>query len=64
MSRCEGYYRVENRRCDRQATGSASDADGQQYDLCDYHLRHDGPAARWQGETDRRITKAGLRRVA
>lgn len=65
MGRCEGYYRVENRRCDRDAAASTWAVDGERYELCDYHRREDGPVARWQGESDRRIpARAHLHRVA
>ncbi len=64
MNRCEGYYRVENRRCDREAVAETHIADGE-YALCEYHRRHEGPVARWQGETGLRLaTRPNLRRVA
>lgn len=64
MSRCEGYYRTENRRCDREAVTETRAADGE-YAVCEYHRREAGPAARWQGETGIRIpARPELRRVA
>jgi hypothetical protein len=64
MSRCEGYYRVENRRCDREAV-TETRVDEAEYAVCDYHRRAGGPVARWQGETGIRIpARAHLRRVA
>ncbi|HEY7198376.1 MAG TPA: hypothetical protein VH306_14460 [Gaiellaceae bacterium] len=56
MGRCEGYYRVENRRCDRAATVEVAHGD-ERYELCEYHRRHDGPVARWQGDTGRRAPR-------
>ena len=64
MSRCEGYYRLENRRCDREAVAEARAADGE-YAVCEYHRRANGPVARWQGETGiRLLARSHLRRVA
>ena len=64
MGRCEGYYRTENRRCDRDATTTVARADGD-YDVCEYHRRDERPVARWHGEGDRRIAqRPRLRRVA
>lgn len=57
MSRCEGYYRVENRRCDRDAVTTTHAADGE-YAVCEYHRRESGPVARWLGETGRRLLLA------
>ena len=64
MSRCEGYYCLENRRCDRDAATVTRTHDGD-YAVCEYHRRQDGPVARWQGETGIRVpARARLRRVA
>jgi hypothetical protein len=64
MSRCEGYCRLENRRCDREAVAEARTADGE-YAVCEYHRRANGPVARWQGETGIRVVAPPrLRRVA
>jgi hypothetical protein len=63
MSRCEGYYRVENRRCDREAVASVDRA-GDRYALCAYHSADNRPVARWDGESDRRVGPAPLRRAA
>ncbi|HEX2506597.1 MAG TPA: hypothetical protein VHK22_10365 [Gaiellaceae bacterium] len=64
MSRCEGYYRLENRRCDREAVTGTRTGDGD-YAVCAYHFRSEGPFARWQGETGIRIpSRPRLRRVA
>jgi hypothetical protein len=56
MDRCEGYYRLENRRCDRTATRGTAAADGEVYAVCEYHARQGWAAsvARWHGESDMR----------
>lgn len=56
MDRCEGYYRLENRRCDRTGVRTVSAADGETYLVCEYHARHAWSAsvARWHGESDMR----------
>jgi hypothetical protein len=56
MHRCEGYYRMENRRCDREAGRELTGADGEAYAVCDYHARFawTGLVARWGGETGER----------
>jgi hypothetical protein len=53
MKRCEGYYRLENRRCDRSATRDMRAADGQFYLVCDHHAHQAWSAAvaRWNGES-------------
>src|SRR2546423_4287710 len=53
MARCEGYYRLENRRCDRPGKREALCEDGARYVVCDYHAR-ELTVARWHGESDRR----------
>ena len=60
MGRCEGYYRLENRRCDRDAEGSVEASDGELYVLCAYHRREAMRAAvaRWDGETGLRRSRA------
>lgn len=54
MQRCEGYYRLENRRCDRAGARTVNAADGQSYLVCEYHARQGWSAsvARWHGESD------------
>jgi hypothetical protein len=54
MERCEGYYRLENRRCDRAGTRDVRAADGDFYVVCEYHARQAWSAsvARWHGESD------------
>jgi len=56
MERCEGYYRLENRRCDRTATRDVRAADGQYYQVCEYHSRQTWTAsvAHWHGDTELR----------
>lgn len=64
MERCEGYYRLENRRCDRSATRGVRATDGQYYLVCDYHTHQAWTAsvARWNGESDLRASAPiGLR---
>ncbi len=53
MSRCEGYYRLENRRCDRGAEHEAWSADGHVYLVCGYHGRQlsGTSVARWYGDS-------------
>ena len=54
MERCEGYYRLENRRCDRAGSREVTAGDGEQYVVCGYHARQGWAAsvARWHGESD------------
>ncbi len=54
MERCEGYYRLENRRCDRAARQDVRVTDGQFYLVCDHHAREVRAAAvaHWSGQTD------------
>jgi hypothetical protein len=56
MERCEGHYRLENRRCDRTATRDVRAADGQYYQVCEYHSRQTWTAsvAHWHGDTELR----------
>jgi hypothetical protein len=56
MDRCEGYYRLENRRCDRPAGRKLAGTDGEAYAVCDYHARFawTGLVARWSGESGER----------
>ena len=64
MERCEGYYRLENRRCDRSGLHEMKAADGAYYVVCDYHARQAWSAsvARWHGESDvRAAAPSGLR---
>jgi hypothetical protein len=53
MGRCEGYYKLENRRCDRDGEGTVRAADGQSYLVCGYHAGQAWTTnvARWHGET-------------
>jgi hypothetical protein len=63
MGRCEGYYRGENRRCDRDAAGLARGGDGETYAICAYHGREarQTHVARWDGESGvRRSAPTGL----
>ena len=59
MGRCEGYYLIENRRCDRGAVAPVHGADGGTYAVCAYHDRDPArtQVARWNGES-------GMRRSA
>ncbi len=64
MPRCESYYKLENRRCDRPGTRELRAADGEHYLVCDYHRRQNWTTlvAHWNGETDlRRSAPTGLR---
>ncbi|HSK16855.1 MAG TPA: hypothetical protein VK915_11895 [Gaiellaceae bacterium] len=63
MDRCEGYYRLENRRCDRAGTRDLT-ADGETYRVCDYHARQgsEPSVARWYGESDLRASAASALR--
>jgi hypothetical protein len=64
MQRCEGYYRLENRRCDRAGSRSVTAADGESYLVCEYHARQawSSSVARWHGESDvRSSAPASLR---
>ena len=63
MGRCEGYYRVENRRCDRDGERHLQAGDGELYAVCGYHARQQWTTsvARWNGETGiRRSAPTGL----
>ncbi len=53
MARCEGYYKLENRRCDRDGGRELRAADGELYLVCAYHARQVWTAAvaRWNGQT-------------
>ena len=64
MERCEGYYRLENRRCDRSATRDVRAPDGHFYLVCNYHAHQvwTTSVARWNGESDIRASAPiGLR---
>lgn len=54
MERCEGYFRLENRRCDRTATRDVRASDGQYYQVCEQHARQAWTAsvAHWNGQSD------------
>ena len=58
VGRCEGYYRLENRRCDRDGERWLHASDDELYLACGYHRREPVKAtvARWQGETGIRRT--------
>lgn len=58
MERCEGYYRLENRRCDRAGSQTLSAADAETYLVCAYHARQGWAAvvARWNGDSDVRVS--------
>ena len=58
MERCEGFYRLENRRCDRSGTREVTAADGERYLVCEYHARQgwSSTAARWHGDSDVRAS--------
>jgi hypothetical protein len=58
MGRCEGYYKLENHRCDRTAEREVRAVDGETYGVCAYHGRHVWTAtvARWHGESDHRVS--------
>ena len=60
MERCEGYYRLENRRCDRGGSRDVTAANGETYFVCSYHARQGWAAsvARWHGESDVRAGAA------
>jgi hypothetical protein len=63
MGRCEGYYRIENRRCDRDAAIRVPGGDGETYAVCAYHVRDRSrtQVARWDGESGiRRSAPIGL----
>ena len=53
MGRCEGYYKLENRRCDRSGSREVRASDGESYLVCDYHRRQvwTTSVARWNGES-------------
>jgi hypothetical protein len=59
MGRCEGYYRLENRRCDRDGHRAMHASDGELYVVCAYHERQawNADVARWQGETGLRASR-------
>lgn len=64
MERCEGYYRLENRRCERAATRDLKATDGHYYLVCEYHARQAWSAsvARWNAQSDIRASApVGLR---
>ncbi len=58
MGRCEGYYKLENRRCDREATGEVRAGDGEIYVVCEYHRSRTwtGNVARWRGASGLRTS--------
>ncbi len=58
MERCEGYYRLENRRCDRTGSRDVAAADGETYFVCSYHARQgwSTSVARWHEESDVRAS--------
>jgi hypothetical protein len=61
MERCEGYYRLENRRCDRTATRDVRAADGNYYQVCEHHARQwTASVAHWNGQSDIRSSAAAV----
>jgi len=58
MGRCEGFYKLENRRCDREGEREVRAADGELYLVCAYHRRQVWTAkvARWNGESGLRAS--------
>jgi hypothetical protein len=66
MERCEGYYRLENRRCDRPGNRDVTAADGETYLVCAYHARQGWAAsvARWHDESDVRAGAPTSRAVS
>ncbi|MDQ3867720.1 MAG: hypothetical protein M3304_12990 [Actinomycetota bacterium] len=66
MPRCEGYYRLESRRCDRDAAHEAWSAEGQAYLVCGYHGRHASgtSVARWHGDSGIRTSVPTALRLA
>jgi hypothetical protein len=53
MERCEGYFRLENRRCDRTATRDVRAADGHYYQVCEHHAHQwTASVAHWNGQSD------------
>jgi hypothetical protein len=54
MERCEGCYRLENRRCERTAMRDVRAADGHYYQVCEHHARQAWTAtvAHWNGQSD------------
>ena len=50
MERCEGYYRLENRRCDREGSTTVTATDGDAYLVCDYHARRSWVAGCTEGQ--------------
>jgi hypothetical protein len=60
MERCEGYYQLENRRCDRTAIRDVRAEDGHYYVVCDRHARPvwATTVAHWHGESDLRRSAA------
>ena len=59
MARCEGLYRVENRRCDRTGERRTQASDGELYLVCPYHGAQlwTTTVARWYGEGDQRMSR-------
>ena len=57
MERCEGYYRLETRRCDRTATRDVRATDGNYYQVCAHHARQwTASVAHWNGQSDIRTS--------
>jgi hypothetical protein len=55
MERCEGYLRLENRRCDRTATQDVRATDGNYYQVCAQHARQwTTNVAHWSDQSDLR----------
>ncbi len=58
MGRCEGFYKLENRRCDRDGEREVRAADDELYLVCGYHRRQVWTAkvARWKGDSGLRAS--------
>jgi hypothetical protein len=55
MERCEGYLRLENRRCERTATQDVRATDGNYYQVCAQHARQwTANVAHWSDQSDLR----------
>jgi hypothetical protein len=64
MERCEGYFRLENRRCDRTATRDVRATDGQYYQVCEAHSRQwTASVAHWNAQSDIRSSAPTLVRA-
>ena len=64
MGRCEGYSKLENRRCDRDDEREVRAADGEVYLVCGYHRRQAWTTnvAHWHGESGIRASAPAVLR--